>query len=204
MRRRSFLISATALTTLLFLWSPGMSAQVKNDLFTRQASSDVPKASSQETVLLPVQLTDERIQALQQLPPLVLPVKQIGPHQRVGFYRSAYNRPLTPREVAFRESVYELAARHKQFVHVHLADGKALTGTIDFASAEAFLLQTNILGSGHLIHYRQLAEPPRPVLAVGTRTIRGLETTGLVALCILAIPVAVVLYPLIAAGVIKD
>jgi hypothetical protein len=39
---------------------------------------------------------------------------------------------------------------------------------------------------------------------VGTRTVRGLEIAGMVALCIAAVPLIVVFFPLMAAGVIQD
>lgn len=65
-------------------------------------------------------------------------------------------------------------------------------------------MRSHILGDGHTVRYDQLAEPPRPVLAVGTRAVKGLEVTGLVALCIVAIPLIVALYPLILTGIISD
>jgi hypothetical protein len=111
---------------------------------------------------------------------------------------------LTPREVALRESVYDLASHPKQYAHVRLADGKVLTGTISNADHDTFLVRSHILADGYTVHYDQLVEPPRPVLALGTRAVKGLEVTGIVALCIVAIPLFVALYPLILTGVISD
>src|SRR5262249_26024467 len=99
---------------------------------------------------------------------------------------------------------YELAARRRQYVHVRLVDGTILTGTIDFTNREGFRLQTSVFGCGRALHYRELAEAPRPVRALGAKTVRGLEMTGMVVMCIALLPVALVAYPLIAAGVIKD
>jgi hypothetical protein len=201
--RRGFYMSVSAALPLVFLsWPRAISAQEGEGPVASQAQSEQAKSLSPELAPLPAQLTDEQARALQQLPPAV--PRRSARYRRPGFYRGAYNRPLTPHEVALRESVYELATRRKQFVHVRLVDGKVLTGTIDFTSAEAFLLKTDLFGSGRLVHYRQLAEPPRPVLAVGTKTVRGLEVTGLVVACIVLLPVAVAMYPLIAAGVIQD
>jgi hypothetical protein len=200
MQRRSFLASCAVLS--LFLFSASPSASAKEPSFADHEQSEAASSQSPELSPLPTQFTSEQIPALQQLPPAVSSTPRTL-HRLPGFYRSAYNRPLTPREVLFRESVYELAARHRQFVHVRFVDGKVFTGTITFTSAEAFRLQTD-LSHSHFVHYHQLAEPPRPVLAVGTKTVRGLEIGGIVVTCIVFLPVALVVYPLIAAGVIQD
>jgi hypothetical protein len=200
MLRSSFLPLGAVLSLFMFSGSPPASA--KEQCVADPEQSEAVSSQSPELSPLPTQYIGEQTQALQQLPPAVSSAPST--HRRLpGFYRSAYNRPLTPREVAFRESVYELAARRGQFVHVRLVDGKVLTGTIDFKSAEAFQLQTD-LSHRHMVHYRQLAESPRPVLAVGTRTVRGLEIGGIVVACIVLLPAALVVYPLIAAGVIQD
>jgi hypothetical protein len=200
MLRSSFLPLGMVLSLFMLSDSPPVSA--KEQCVADQEQSETASSQSPELSPLPTQFTSEQLQALQQLPPAASSTPRAH-HGLPGFYRGAYNRPLTPREVAFRESVYELAARRGQFVHVRLVDGKVFTGTINFKSAEAFLLQTD-LSHRHLVHYRQLAEPPRPVLAVGTRTVRGLEIGGIVVACIVLLPVALVVYPLIAAGVIQD
>jgi hypothetical protein len=186
----------------LFLFSGALTASAREQCVADDVQSETASSQSPELSPLPTQFTREQIQALQQLPPPITS-RPRALHRPPGFYRSAYNRPLTPREVAFRGSIYELAARHGQFVHVRLLDGNVFTGTINFTNAEAFLLQTD-LSHCHLVQYRQLAEPPRPVLAVGTRTVRGLEIGGIVVACIVLFPVALVVYPLIAAGVIQD
>lgn len=200
MLRSSSLLSGAVLSLFMFSGSPPTSA--KEQCVADQDQCETASSQSPELSPLPTQFAGEQIQALQQLPPAASSTPRAH-HGLPGFYRGAYNRPLMPREVAFRESVYELTGRHGQFVHVRLVDGKVFTGTIDFTSAEAFLLQTD-LSHRHLVHYRQLAEPPRLVLAVGTRTVRGLEIGGIVVACVVLLPVALVVYPLIAAGVIQD
>ena len=204
MRTGFFLGLTLTLSLSLCPGSRGVSAQERNEPFTGQEQLDSAQSQSPELGPLPTQLTDAQIGSLQELQAAPSQVQTRVRHRPFGFYRGAFNRPMTPRETAYRDSLYELAARHKQFVHVRLVDGRVLTGTINYRNMEGFQLQTTIFGSGQMIHYRKLAEPPRPVLAVGTRTVRGLEIAGMVALCIAAIPLVVVFYPLVAAGVIQD
>lgn len=203
MRPGFFTSFCLALLHLLFPCARPALALERDEHFIEQEQRDAVQAQFPVIAPLPPQFTDTQGRALQDLPPAVLATLPHTRHKLFGFYRGAYNRPLTPREVALRESVYELAGLHRQFVHVRLVDGKVLTGTINFTNAEAFLLQTD-LSHRHLVHYRQLAEPPRHALAVGTKTVRGLEIGGIVAACIVLLPVALVVYPLIAAGVIQD
>lgn len=186
MWRRFSLVLNIALPLVLFLFPEAISAQVA------------------EQPQLPAQLTDQQSRALQLTPPAAPAHRSFARHRWPSFYKSAYNAPLTPREVAYRLSIENFAARHNQFVHVRLVDGKVLTGNITFTSDESFRIQTHVLSSGRLVRYRQVAEAPRPVVAVGAKTVRGLEVTGLVVGCIVFIPVAVVMYPLIVAGIIQD
>jgi hypothetical protein len=195
---------ATALILLLFPWSQVISAQELEASSASESQSEAPKGSSMEIGRLPTQLSDNQWRALQELRPAVSSGGPIRRHMRAAFFNSASQHPLTPREVALRESVYELASHPKQYAHVPLADGKVLTGTISNAGHDTFLVRSHILGDGHTVRYDQLAGPPRPVFAVGTRVVKGLEATGLVALCIVAIPLFVVLYPLIMTGIIAD
>jgi hypothetical protein len=208
MRTGFFLGLNLALSLSLFPASRGISAQERNQLFTGREQLDAAQSQSPELAPLPTQLTDAQVGALQELQPAPSQFQTRVRHRPLGFYRGAFNRPMTPREVAFRESIYDLAAHPKQFVHIRLVDGRVLTGTINYRNIEGFQLQTTIFGSGEMIHYRKLAEPPRPVLAVGTKTVRGLQVAGAVGVCIVLlpifIPVALVVYPLIAAGVIQD
>jgi hypothetical protein len=208
MRTGFFLGLGLALSLSLSLGLRGISAQERNQLVASREQLDSAESQFSELAPLPTQLTDAQISALQELQPAPSQVQTVVRHRPLGFYRGAFNRPMTPREVTFRESIYELAAHPKQFVHVRLVDGRVLTGTINYRNIEGFQLRTTIFGSGEMIHYRKLAEPPRPVLAVGTKTVRGLQVAGAVGMCIvllpLFIPVALVVYPLIAAGVIQD
>jgi hypothetical protein len=202
--RRGFFVSFCLLPPLLLsLCSRTPLALERNGHLTEEEQIGAVPAQSLDLAPLPVQFTEAQARALQELPAAAPPIPPHTRHKLFGFYRGAYNRPLTPREVSFRQSVYELAARHGQFVHVRLVGGKVLTGTIDFTRADVFLLQTD-LTHRHWVHYRELAESPRPVFAPGERTVRGLETAGIVVAFIALLPVVLVVYPLIAAGVIQD
>jgi hypothetical protein len=204
MRSKRLVLLTTVLILLLFPWSRVISAQEREVSPASESQSEAPKGSSMEIALLPTALTDSQWSALQELRPAVSSGNPIRRHMRAAFFNSARQHPLTPREVALRESVYDLASHPKQYAHVRLADGKVLTGTISNADHDTFLVRSHILADGYTVHYDQLVEPPRPVLAVGTRAVKGLEVTGLVALCILAIPLIVALYPLILTGIISD
>lgn len=204
MARRFFFFLSLALALLLFPSSREVFAQEQTEPSTRQGQSQVMKAQSVQLAPLPAQLTDAQMRTLQELPPAALRFSPQVRRRWPAFYSGAYNRPLTPREVAFRESIYELARRRKQFVHIRLIGGKVLTGTINYTGSEGFQLQTGAFGGDRMIQYRQLAEPPRPVLAAGTKIVRGLQVAGMVGVCIVFLPVALVIYPLIAAGVIQD
>jgi hypothetical protein len=204
MRSKRLVPLATALILLLFLWSQVILAQEREESSASEWQSEAPKGSSMEIGRLPTQLSDNHRRALQELRPAVSSGSPMRRHMRAAFFNSASQHPLTPREVALRESVYELASHPKQYAHVRLADGKVLTGTISNAHQDTFQVRSHILGDGHTVRYDQLAEPPRPVLAAGTRAVKGLEVTGLVALCIVAIPLIVALYPLILTGIISD
>lgn len=167
------------------------------------------QADSRDVGPLPIQLTEQRSRALQSLRPgpSVQGVRVRRPRGS-WFYRSALNHPLTPRDVALRDAVYRLQQREQehphQFVHVRLKDGKTLTGVITRAGASKFVVKTGILQGYQAAEYRDLAQEPREVPAVGTHIVHGLEWTGVVVGCIAVIPLAVIFYPLVAAGVIQD
>lgn len=138
MQSKGLVPLATALILLLFPWSQVISAQERNETSASQRQSEAPKESSMEIATLPTRLTDNQWRALQELRPAVSSGSPIRRHLRAAFFKSASQHPLTPREVALRESVYELASHPKQYAHVRLADGKVLTGTISNAHQDTF------------------------------------------------------------------
>lgn len=123
---------------------------------------------------------------------------------RINWYLRHLKHPLTPRDLEMRAAVKKLGTSHWRFVHVELYGHKIVTGNIVGISDEGFNLETGILGAGKFVTYRQVATAPREVAAVGTRTLRTVEWTGFVAICVAAIPLAVVFYPLVIVSVIQD
>jgi hypothetical protein len=149
---------------------------------------------------LPYSLSVERLILVQPLTAPPRSPEQTHHRLRPMFFQTLYEHPLTPRQVAIRDSVLSLSNRRSQYVRVHLANQLVLTGTICGANRHGFLLQTDI-AHWRRIAYSELAEPVRPVAGVGTRMVRGLETTGMVVALIILIPVAI---PLFMTGVISD
>jgi len=150
-----------------------------------------PKAND-ETQSLP--------QHVVQLPTAKPPIHKA----RINWYLRQLKHPLTPRDQEMRAAVRKLGKSHWHFVHVELQGHKVLTGNIIGVSDEGFNLETGILGAGRFVAYREVATSPREVAAVGTRTLRGVEWTGFATLCVAAIPLALLFYPLVLAGVIQD
>jgi len=111
--------------------------------------------------------------------------------------------PLTPEEVGYRDAVRALGTDSHRFVHFELASGKVLTGPILAIGDRGITTRIGIF-SHHSIAYSELRAAPYPVAAVGTHVVNALKWTGLVAGCIAVIPLAVVFYPLVMAGVITD
>src|SRR5262249_20879076 len=97
----------------------------------------------------------------------------------------------------YRDTVEKLSARRHQYVHIKLKNGKVFTGLVRNVSVEGFSLRTDALG-GPSVVYKDLAESPRPVRAVGTRVKRGAEWTGRCVLLIAAIPLAIAFSPWVA------
>lgn len=158
-----------------------------------------------EAGTLPIEISPEKTAALQSLSP-ALPTAQTArarrPHRY--FFRPLHH-PLTPRDVALRESVRALGTDNHHFVRCELKNRTVVTGAITSIGNEEFFVRTGILEtSGSTISYRELNAPPQHVAAVGEHVKNGLEWTGMGVLFVAAIPLAVVFYPLVAAGVIQD
>jgi hypothetical protein len=103
-------------------------------------------------------------------------------------------------EDRYRTEIKVFAQNRHQFVHCKLKNGKILTGKVRSPGYEAFTLHTEAIGEGTYIYYKDLAESPRPVAAVGTRFKHGAEWTGLVALMAAAVPLLIVFSPFIYAS----
>lgn len=153
-----------------------------------------------EEAPLPAAVSDQQIQSLDAL----RAAQASQPEQSRARRRlPAGVVPMTEEELAFRAAVRSLGVSKHQFVHCELNDGKVRTGTIMRIDDDNFTLQDGIVVS-HVIRYAQLKSAPRPVNAMGTRIGNGFKWTGMVAGLIAAIPLLVVLYPLIATGVLQD
>lgn len=158
------------------------------------------QSQADEIGTLPTTLSDEQLQSLSQLSPVATPET---PRPRA---RRRLPKPpllLSPEELSYRETVRTLGVNTHRFVHCDLPNGKVRTGVITSIHDEGFMLKDGILSS-QWIHYSDLKAAPRPVAAVGTRIGQGFKWTGFVAGCIVVAPLALVFYPLIAAGVIQD
>jgi hypothetical protein len=124
------------------------------------------------------------------------PRRTRGPY----FYSSAQRHPLTPGDVSIREAVESLGIDKHRFVLCELKDGSHVIGGITAINFAQFAISQGIMNGRHL-QYSELKHPPEPVPAVGEHFVNGLKWTGMVAGLT---PLLVVLFPLMAAGVIRD
>jgi len=193
---------------ILSVFCAALAASAQEPALTSESKSDsdggIVQAAPSEISPLPIYLTDQQANA-PQLPSLSVP--HSTPAVRCiynGFYQSAHNHPLTPREVAMRDAVYGFRENTHQFVHVELKDGKVFTGTVAGANTQNFELKTGILYGIKTISYSQLAETPRAVPAVGTRVVHTLKWTGVIIAIAPAIPLVVLLIPLYLMGAFPD
>jgi hypothetical protein len=194
---------------LIFLvFCGGLAASAREPVVASERVSDADggmvQATAEDISPLPIQLTDEQAKAPQLLSSGVPSSTRSVRCMYNGFYQSAHNHPLTPKQVSIREAVYGFRGNTHQFVHVELKDGKVLTGTVAEANDQNFQLKTGILSAFKTITYSQLAETPRAVPAVGTRVLHTLKWTGLVIAIVPAIPLGVLLIPLFLLGVFQD
>lgn len=157
------------------------------------------QTQAEEISALPTTLSTEQLQLLLELAPA-------PPGHALQQSRRRLPKPpllLSPEELSYRETVRKLGVDTHGFVHCELLDGKVRTGVITSIRDDGFMLKDGIIFS-RWIRYTELKAGPRSVPAVGTRIGQGFKWAGLVAGCIAAAPLALVYYPLVAAGVIAD
>jgi hypothetical protein len=165
----------------------------------------VAQTESFDPSRLQVSLSQGQFDSLTNLTPRPLPCP---PQTRAQVRRpDKVSPPLTAQQQEFRDAVKKLGKHNHNFVHVELANGKVETGAIIAIDDRGFQLRNGILHSHH-VDYAQLKTQPRRVAAVGTHFANGFKWAGLgttigVA-CVLAIPVAIVLIPLMLTGAISD
>ena|SRR5215831_5558362 len=104
--------------------------------------------------------------------------------------------PSDAPEDRYRAAIVSLEEHKHQFVHCKLQNGKVLTGLIRGVDRNGFVLHTHAL-AGPYIYYKDLAEQPRPVPAVGTRVKHGAEWAGIGAVLAVALPLLIVFSPLV-------
>ena len=153
-----------------------------------------------ELAALPSSLSPERLDLLQSIASGPQNSQPAQRRLRRMFFQSLYEHPRTARQVAIRDSVLRLADRRHQYVRVRLSNRTVLTGTIYGANRQGFMLQTDIAHTRR-VTYTELAEPVQPVAGVGTRMVRGLETTGLVVALVILIPITI---PLVMTGIVRE
>jgi hypothetical protein len=149
---------------------------------------------------LPATSSTEQLQLLPQPGPAAMAEPQ---QQRARRRLPKPSLLLSPEELSYREAVRELGVDTHRFVHCDLPNGKVRTGVITSIRDDGFMLKDGIVFS-QWIRYTDLKAAPPSVPAVGTRIGQGFKWAGLVAGGIVVAPLALVFYPLIAAGVIAD
>jgi len=84
-------------------------------------------------------------------------------------------------EDRYRAEIESIAESKQKFIRCKLKNGKILTGRVHAPGYEAFTLHTDArFIDGKYIYYKDLAELPRTVPAVGTRIKQGMQWAGIV------------------------
>jgi hypothetical protein len=123
---------------------------------------------------LPISLSADQFQSLQQLSPAA----NHDPAQTRARRRLPRPvLPLAPEEISYREAVQKLGVDKHRFVHCELPNGKVRTGVITEIRDDGFMLKDGIFIS-QWIPYTDLKAAPRPVAAVGTRIGQGFKWAG--------------------------
>jgi hypothetical protein len=137
---------------------------------------------------LPISLSADQLQSLQQLSPVVNP-GPTRPRARRRLPRPVL--PLTPEEISYRDVVQKLGIHRNRFVHCELPNGKVRTGVITEIRDDGFMLKDGIF-IAQWIPYTDLKAAPRPVAAVGTRIGQGFKWAGVG----LGVAILIPLFPL--------
>lgn len=182
------------LSCLLFVLVPAISGQSLVNA-TDADTLVLPKSQPADSDA-PILLTDEPTGPL----PEIFPHQAAQPATPVVSQSQADPDDSRAMEDRYRTEIRLLAQKKHQFVHCKLKNGKVITGTVRSPGYEAFTLKTDVLGEGKHIYYKDLAEPPQAVVAVGTRFKQGAEWTGLGVLVAVGLPLLIVLSPLLYAS----
>lgn len=169
--------------------------------FSLSGAALYAQTPSEEIAPLPLELAPERADALRSLSPAQVSAQVTAPRRPHRYFFRKLHHPLTPADVALRESVRSLGADKHRFVRCELSDHSVITGAITSIGDERFFVRTGIMGNGQAISYRELSAEPRPVAAVGEHLKNGLEWTGVAGLAVVLAPIFFVLG---VTGVIQD
>lgn len=105
-------------------------------LFSIVAKAQVP---AEEIAPLPTEVSTERMAALHSLSPEPLAGRAATSRWPRRFFIYSLQHPLTPRDVALRESVRALGTDLHHFVRCELKDRSVVTGAITSVGEEYFL-----------------------------------------------------------------
>lgn len=169
--------------------------------FSLSGAGVFAQSPTEELAPLPIELSPERAEALLSLSPGQAPKQAWAPRRYRRHFFGPLHHPLTPADVALRESVRSLGTDQHRFVRCELKDHSVITGPITSIGNERFFVRKGIMGSGQAISYRELSAEPRPVAAVGEHLKNGLEWTGVAGLAVVLAPIFFVLG---GTGVIQD
>ena len=168
--------------------------------FVVPTSLVLARSTPQEGQQVPAPIVQPSTEPAPQVQPATSPPCN---HARRHFYASAYKRPLTPRDVAMRETIRALGVDRHRFVQFELLDGHSVTGGIRSIGQEEFHLSRGILGET-TIQYSSLKTPPQHDAAPAEHLLNGVKWTGFVAGCVAVAPLAFLMIPLILTGVVQD
>jgi len=109
------------------------------------------------------------------------------------FFAGLRKHPRSRLESQVREVIFGYRKHKNQYLRCKLQSGRVVVGTVSYAGADYFFLQTG-LAARQRISYAALASHPQPVFALDRRLFRGLEITGIVAAAIVVIPIVLPVY----------
>jgi len=156
-------------------------------IFAKDTSAQSAMVSDEEAPVLTLpQPSDSVPNAFEQQP-------QPAPPSEAAQQTEVAMPDVRTAEDLYRAEIKTLGQNKNQFVHCKLKNGRVLTGTVRGPGYEAFMLHTNAVGQGTYIYYKDLAEAPRAVPAVGTHFKHAAQWTGIGALIVIGLPILILL-----------
>ncbi len=115
------------------------------------------------------------------------------------FFAGLLRHPRSQLESHLREVVFGYREHKNQYLRCKLQNGRVVVGTVSYAGADYFFLQTG-LAARQRISYAALTSEPQAVFALDRRLLRGLEITGILAAAIVVIPIVLPVYAIACAS----